>query len=127
MNLAQAVIREPAIRDVPHYRKRVWALTWIFVLLFGVSLGGMGIVVARVKLFVTLAQRSNVETLTLAFLFLFFGYVSLMSAAGAWGAAQILWYGFSEHWRGGRPRSGRGCSGWDGPGRGRGRWSPSTW
>lgn len=92
MNLAQAVIREPAIRDVPHCRKRVRALSWIFILLFVFSLSGVAIIAARVKLFVTLAQRSNVETLTLAFLFLFFVYVTLVSGSGAWGAAQIFWF-----------------------------------
>jgi hypothetical protein len=50
------------------------------------ALIGIGLLVWKAQLFVTLTQRSNVETLTLAFFLVFFAYLGILSARGAVGA-----------------------------------------
>ncbi len=52
------------------------------------------------QLFVGLAQRSNVETLTLAFFLVFFAYIAVISAPGAWGALRVLRFDLERHWAG---------------------------
>jgi hypothetical protein len=60
------------------------------LLLFVGTLAGMALLVWKAQLYVALAQRSNVETLTLAFFFVFFGYLAVLSAPGALGALRLL-------------------------------------
>jgi hypothetical protein len=50
------------------------------------------LLVWEAQLFVALTQRSNVETLTLAFFLVFFGYVAVLSAGGMLGAARVAYY-----------------------------------
>jgi hypothetical protein len=52
----------------------------------------IALIVVRGRFFVTLAQRSNVETLTLALVLLLFAYLAILSLPGAWGALKILYY-----------------------------------
>lgn len=40
----------------------------------------------------TLSQRSNVETLTIAFIIVLFVYLIVLSLAGAWGALRIFYF-----------------------------------
>jgi hypothetical protein len=47
---------------------------------------------------VTLSQRSNVETLVLAFFFIFFLYVALVSRSGAAGALHIGYFALRRLW-----------------------------
>src|SRR4051794_27071383 len=92
MNLSRALVREPDVVDVAHYRRRVAHLAWIYPALFAMSATGLGILVSRGRFFVTLTQRSNVETLTIAFFLLFFSYLVALTAAGAWGGARVWTY-----------------------------------
>jgi hypothetical protein len=85
-------IREPGAEDARHYRRRVNTLAAEYVVLFVAALGGIVLLVWQAQLFVTLTQRSNVETLTLAFFFAFFGYLAALSAPGALGALRVGWY-----------------------------------
>src|SRR3954454_18741464 len=89
----EQLIAEPGAEDARHYRQRVNRLAAEYVALF--TGGGLGIAVLiwKAQLFVTLAQRTNVETLTLAFFLVFFGYVAVLSAPGALGAVRITAYG----------------------------------
>jgi hypothetical protein len=48
------------------------------------------LIVVKGKLFITLSQRSNVETLTLAFIIVLFAYLAIVSLPGCWGALTIL-------------------------------------
>lgn len=89
---AQQVIREPEVEDARHYARRVHQLAWFYALLFVGALLGIGLLVWQAQLYVTLSQRSNVETLTLAFFLIFFGYLALLSARGAAGALRLLYY-----------------------------------
>jgi hypothetical protein len=87
-----AALREPGVSDPKHYARRVTWLAIVYPLLLLASLTGIALLVWRGELFVTLAQRSNVETLTIAFLLLFFGYFSIATAPGALGALRIAWF-----------------------------------
>ncbi|MDQ3809781.1 MAG: hypothetical protein M3336_05775, partial [Chloroflexota bacterium] len=83
-------IREPGAEDAPHYAARVRRLSVWYVGLFVLSVIGVVVLVWRAQLFVTLSQRSNVETLTLAFLLVFFLYLAVISAPGLWGVLHIV-------------------------------------
>lgn len=85
-------LREPGVSDPRHYARRVTWLTIIHPLLLLSSLVGIVLLIWRGELFVTLAQRSNVETLTIAFFLVFFAYFAVATAPGAFGALRIGWY-----------------------------------
>ena len=89
---AERAIREPGVDDAPAFARRVQQLTLIYPTLFLVSLIGIGLILWQGKFFVALAQRSNVETLVLAFLVVFFAYVAVLSWSGALGAARVMYY-----------------------------------
>ena len=86
------IVSEPAIDTPEQYARRVTALAWLFSLIFVFSLAGIGVLCWWGKYLVTLSQRANVETLTLAFFFVFFLYVGLLTRSGVWGALQIAWF-----------------------------------
>lgn len=92
MDLARALIREPDVTTARAYSRRVGLLALIYVGLFAFSTAGIALVLWNGRLLVTLSQRSNVETLVLAFLLLLFSYLGLASSAGAWGGAHVLAY-----------------------------------
>jgi hypothetical protein len=60
--------------------------------LFCSSCAGVVALAVNGKLFVTLAQRSNVETLTVLFLLVFYAYLATLSAPGALGAVRIFFF-----------------------------------
>jgi hypothetical protein len=90
VDLARALIREPDVASARAYARRVGQLAAVYVSLFCLSLAGILLVAWNGRLFVTLAQRSNVETLVVAFILLLFAYLALVSSTGAWGGARIL-------------------------------------
>jgi hypothetical protein len=89
MDAARRLIREPDVSDPRHYRRRVAELAAIYVAIFTLSTAGIVLLLLHGRLFVTLSQRSNVETLTIAFFLLFFGYIALITGRGAWGGLRI--------------------------------------
>jgi hypothetical protein len=89
IDLQHAALRGPGVSDAAHYRKRVRWLAIVHVTLFVASLAGIALLIWRGEFFVTLSQRSNVETLTIAFFLLFFGYFAVITAHGAIGAVRI--------------------------------------
>jgi hypothetical protein len=89
IDLQHVALRGPGVSDPAHYRKRVRWLAIVHVTLFIASLAGSALLIWRGEFFVTLSQRSNVETLTIAFLLLFFGYFAVISAHGAVGGVRI--------------------------------------
>jgi hypothetical protein len=91
-DVVKAVIREPGTETPRQYAQRVHRLALIYFGLFFVSLAGVALILWRGKLFVTLAQRSNVETLTIAFFLVFFLYVAALSRSGMTGAVLIGYY-----------------------------------
>ena len=88
----ERAIREPDVESPQRYVQRVYRLAWAYVALCAASIAGIVLVVWRAQFYVTLSQRSNVETLTLAFLLVFFAYLIVLSAPGAFGAARMAWY-----------------------------------
>ena len=88
----ERAIREPDVENPHKYAQRVHRLAWAYSALCAGSIAGIVLVVWRAQFFVTLSQRSNVETLTLAFLLIFFAYLIVLSAPGAFGAARMAYY-----------------------------------
>ena len=84
------VLEEPGVSDPAHYAKRVRWLAFAHFALFALSLGGFALLIWKSRFFVTLAQRSNVETLTITFFLLLFAYFSTLTSPGALGALRIL-------------------------------------
>jgi hypothetical protein len=85
-------VSEPAISDARQYAQRVYALALAFTGLFFGSLVGIGLIIWKAQFFVSLTQRSNVETLTLAFFLVLFGYVAVLSRGGFIGALRIAYF-----------------------------------
>jgi hypothetical protein len=90
--IADAVIREPGAESVEQYAQRVRRLALSYTILFITSIIGMILLVWKGQFFVTLAQRSNIETLTLAFFIVLFGYVAVLSGPGTLGAFRIAYF-----------------------------------
>jgi membrane protein implicated in regulation of membrane protease activity len=84
------LLEEPETRDPAHYIRRVHWLAVVYVLLFVTCAAGDVLLIWRGELFVTLAQRSNVETLTIAFCIVMFAYFALLTAPGCIGALRLL-------------------------------------
>jgi hypothetical protein len=100
MKAAEQFIREQSVRTVREYERRVYRLGAIYLLLVVTCAIAIVLIIVWGKFFVTLAQRTNVETLTLALILLLFGYLAVVSAPGAWGALKIVWYN-APAWLGG--------------------------
>ncbi|MCA1826300.1 MAG: hypothetical protein ABR567_13335 [Myxococcales bacterium] len=83
------IVTEPGVDTARAYARRVRLLAVTYVVLFVSSCGGAVLLALEGKLFVTLAQRSNVETLTILFLLVFYSYLAMLSAPGALGAVRI--------------------------------------
>ena len=90
--MAHVALRSPGVSDPAHYARRVRWLAIVHAALFLASLAGLALLIWRGAFFVTLSQRSNVETLTIAFFLVFFGYFAVVTAPGAWGAIKIAWF-----------------------------------
>ena len=90
--ILEAALREPGVSDPAHYHRRVTWLAIVHPCLFLCSVAGIVLLIWRGEFFVTLSQRSNVETLTIAFFLVFFAYFAVATAPGAIGALRIAWY-----------------------------------
>jgi|FLYL01.1.fsa_nt_gi hypothetical protein len=90
--LAKTVVREPAAKEPEQYARRVLALAAIYLTLFAVSLAGLALIAWKGQFFVTLSQRSNVETLVLLFFIIFYAYIALITAPGARGGLLVLFF-----------------------------------
>jgi hypothetical protein len=84
------VLEEPGVEDPAHYARRVHRLAFAHFALFAFSLGGFALLIWKSKFFVTLAQRSNVETLTITFVLLLCAYFAALTSPGALGALRIV-------------------------------------
>jgi hypothetical protein len=92
VDIAKWVIKEPSIANARAYSHRVWALAAIYSLIFLCSLAGEIVLLWNSKLFIALAQRSNVETLTIAFFLVFFLYLMAVSSPGVLGTTRLLFH-----------------------------------
>jgi hypothetical protein len=89
IDLQHVALRGPGVSDPARYRKRVSWLAIVHVTLFTAALVGIALILWHGEFFVTLSQRSNVETLTIAFFLVFFGYFVVITAHGAIGGVRI--------------------------------------
>ena len=96
--LLKRVITEPGADNAEDFARRARVLAATYATLFAASCAGALVLAIHGKLFVTLAQRSNVETLTILFLLVFYAYLAGVSAPGAWGAARLLLYAGRRRW-----------------------------
>jgi hypothetical protein len=96
---AHRIIREQATSTIRQYENRVYRLAATYCGILVTAVAAVVLIVMRGKLFITLSQRSNVETLVLALILVLFGYLAVISAPGAWGACKILAYN-SPRWFG---------------------------
>ena len=90
MALAEKAIKEVVTRTAPRYSARVRGLAAIYVVLNLVSLAIIIAIVWRGQFFVTLSQRSNVETLTLAIILVLAVYYIATTFRGFFGAVRML-------------------------------------
>jgi hypothetical protein len=90
--LLKHVVSEPGAESAEGFARRVRILGATYLVLFCASCAGAVVVALHGKLFVTLAQRSNVETLTILFMLVFYAYLAAISARGALGAVRIALY-----------------------------------
>src|SRR5215216_7877325 len=91
MSVAEKFIKEYAHRTPESYATRVRWNAVIYVVLNVISVAIATTIIWRVQFFVTLTQRSNVETLVLAIIFVLAIYYIFTTFRGFVGALQILW------------------------------------
>lgn len=91
MSLSEDLVRRIS-RSRPEYQRRVYLEAAIYVLLNITAIISIVIIIWQYRLFVTTAQRSNVETLTLAIIVILFAYLVVTTFKGFIGALRILYY-----------------------------------
>jgi len=89
MSGSRAFIREQGTGSVPEYRWRVRRLAVFYAGIVLCAVTTIALLVGHGRLFVTLAQRSNVETATIAVVILLFTYLTVVCFNGAVGAVRI--------------------------------------
>ncbi len=91
MSLTEDLVRK--ISQTEHqYRRRVNLMAGIYVLLNITAIISIVIIIWYYKLFITVAQRSNMETLTLAIIIVLFSYLVVTTFAGLIGACKMVFY-----------------------------------
>ena len=120
--LLKRIITEPGAENAEDYARRVRILALTYAVLFTACCVGAVVIVVEGKLFVTLAQRSNVETLTILFLLVLYCYLGAVSAPGALGAARIALFALGRRFGGDVPAQRRRQMA-SLPGRGEGPWA----
>ncbi len=83
---------EAPAKDPVSLRRRTNWLIAIHLALATAAVAVLALVVWRIRILVTLAQRSNVETLVIAFVVIFLGYLLVTTAPATIGAIRILIY-----------------------------------
>lgn len=91
MSLTEDLVRK--ISQTEHqYRRRVNMMAGIYVLLNVTAIISIIVIIWYYKLFITVAQRSNMETLTLAIIIVLFSYLVATTFGGVIGACKMLFY-----------------------------------
>jgi len=91
MSLSEDLVRKVS-KTTHQYRRRVYLMAGVYVLLNITALASIAIIIWQYRLFVTLSQRSNVETLTLAIILVLFAYLVFSTFAGFIGALKLVFY-----------------------------------
>ncbi len=85
------LMEAPAVDPRSLHRRTNW-LVAIHLILAVAALAVLALVAWRIRFLVTLAQRSNVETLVIAFVVIFLGYLLITTGPASIGAARLLGY-----------------------------------
>ena len=94
------VVAEPGARTAQQFARRARRLAALHLALSVGAVAGEILLFSRGKVLVTLTQRSNVETLTLAFFAVFFAYVGFLGLRGAPGALRVARFALLARTRG---------------------------
>ena len=98
MALSEKLVKEKLTPNPGRYASRVRWLALVYLVLNPVSLALMAAIVWRLQFFITLAQRSNVETLVLAIIFVLGAYYLATTFRGFVGALRIAWLNLPGLW-----------------------------
>jgi hypothetical protein len=90
--LAEKFVKQHLVRTPDRYAARVRWMAAIYFVLNAISIVIIIAIAWRVQYFVTLSQRSNVETLTLAIIFILAFYYMVTTFKGFVGSLRLLWY-----------------------------------
>ncbi|MGI8587466.1 MAG: hypothetical protein ACR2M0_07225 [Chloroflexia bacterium] len=105
MSLAEQFVGTDSHGSPERYGARVRWLAVIYIVLDLLSVVIMGLIVWRERFLVTLAQRSNVETLTLLIIFVLALFYLVSTGRGFWGALRLFRYDAPMLWT--RDKKGR--------------------
>ena len=83
-------LKESSIEDARHYVRHVHKLAFTYSALTLISVAGIALLAWKSRFFVTLAQRTNVETLTILFFLVLYAYVAILCWEGLWGSLKML-------------------------------------
>jgi hypothetical protein len=98
MALSEELVKDKLTPSAGTYANRVRWLAVVYIVLNIVSLGITVAIAWRVQFFVTLAQRSNVETLVLAIIFVLAAYYLISTFRGFAGALRMAWLNMPVLW-----------------------------
>jgi hypothetical protein len=91
MSLSEDLVRKIS-KTTHQYRRRVYIMAAVYVLLNVTALASIVVIIWQYRLFITLAQRSNIETLTLAIILVLFAYLVFTTFGGFIGALKLVFY-----------------------------------
>src|SRR5690348_12819965 len=98
MSLTEHISREQMAHTAGQYKRRVQWLAAIYVLLDLISIAIIVILAWRIQYLVIITQRTNIETLTLAILFVLAAYYLVSTFGGFIGALRMFWYNLPALW-----------------------------
>ncbi len=98
MSLTEDMVSEQVDQPPKRYASRVRWMAIIYVVLNIISIAIIIAIVWRLRFFITLSQRSNVETLTIAIIFVLAAYYLVSTFRGFIGAMRMLWLNLPALW-----------------------------
>ncbi len=86
------LVKHQGAENATQYRRRVMLLAAIYFGIGLLTITSLLLIAWRIKFWVTFSQRSNVETLTFALIFVLFAFLLVRTFRGFIGAVRIFWY-----------------------------------
>lgn len=99
MSLAEKVVKEHVTRTPERYAARVRWMAVIYLTLNLISIAIIVAIVWRVQFFITLTQRSNIETLTLAIVLVLASYYIFSTFKGFIGSLKMIFLNAPGMWQ----------------------------
>lgn len=88
----EQVVKQEGAQDAQQYRRRVKLLAAIYFVIGVLTITSLALIAWRIKFWTTFSQRTNIETLTFALIFVLFAFLLIRTFSGFVGAGQMLWY-----------------------------------